>query len=300
MIAGARVDVAPYKRDTTDFVLWKPAKPGEPSWPSPSGIAVPGRPGWHIECSAMAWKHLGEQFDIHGGGIDLVFPHHENELAQSCCAFHADRMANVWMHNGFLQVESEKMSKSLGNFITIRESLADWPGEVLRLNMLKTHYRSPIDWTLASLEESKKVLDSWYDIVGDDTQVRDEIDEEFGRLLGDDLNTSGAITRLHAIASSRAGTSGQAQIDIKRKLKASAMLLGLLEQTKSQYLASNPKAKIVDKDIVDGLLAQRAAARARKDFKESDRIRDELAAMGVAIKDGKDADGKPVTTWEIA
>ena len=148
MIAGARVDVAPYKRDNTDFVLWKPSKPGEPSWPSPAGIKAPGRPGWHIECSAMAWKHLGEKFDIHGGGIDLVFPHHENELAQTCCAFHSDRMANVWMHNGFLQVESEKMSKSLGNFFTIRDLLADWPGEVLRLNMLKTHYRSPLDWTV--------------------------------------------------------------------------------------------------------------------------------------------------------
>ena len=167
MIAGARVDVAPYKRDVTDFVLWKPAKPGEPSWPSPSGIAAPGRPGWHIECSAMAWKHLGEQFDIHGGGIDLVFPHHENELAQTCCAFHEAGMANVWMHNGFLQVESEKMSKSLGNFITIRDLLADWPGEVLRLNMLKTHYRSPIDWTLKSLEESAKTLDDWYEIAAD-------------------------------------------------------------------------------------------------------------------------------------
>src|SRR5581483_2268794 len=143
MIAGARVDVAPYKRGNTDFVLWKPSKPGEPSWPSPSGIKAPGRPGWHIECSAMAWKHLGEEFDIHGGGIDLKFPHHENELAQTCCAFHASRMADIWMHNGFLQVESEKMSKSLGNFITIRELLADWPGEVLRLTMLKTHYRSP-------------------------------------------------------------------------------------------------------------------------------------------------------------
>ncbi|MGH6717339.1 MAG: cysteine--tRNA ligase, partial [Bradyrhizobium sp.] len=155
MVAGARVDVAPYKRDPTDFVLWKPSKPGEPSWPSPAGIKVEGRPGWHIECSAMSWKHLGEQFDIHGGGIDLVFPHHENELAQSCCAFHEGRMANFWMHNGFLQVEGEKMSKSLGNFVTIRELLADWPGEVLRLNMLKTHYRSPIDWTLKGIEESK-------------------------------------------------------------------------------------------------------------------------------------------------
>ena len=295
MIAGARVDVAPYKRDATDFVLWKPSKPGEPSWPSPAGIAAEGRPGWHIECSAMAWKHLGEKFDIHGDGIDLVFPHHENELAQTCCAFHSDRMANVWMHNGFLQVEGDKMSKSLGNFITIRESLADWPGEVLRLNMLKTHYRSPIDWTLASLEESKKVLASWYDIIGDDTQALGEPDEIFRSLLSDDLNTSGAITRLHAIASSRIGTSGQAQIDLKRKLKASAMLLGLLAGTKKEYLASDPKVVLVNKDVVEAFIAQRTAARARKDFKESDRIRDELAAMGVIIKDSKEG-----TTWEIA
>jgi cysteinyl-tRNA synthetase len=281
-------------------VLWKPSKPGEPSWPSPSGIKAEGRPGWHIECSAMAWKHLGEQFDIHGGGIDLVFPHHENELAQSCCAFHADRMANVWMHNGFLQVEGEKMSKSTGNFVTIRELLADWPGEVLRLNMLKTHYRSPIDWTITSLEESKKVLDSWYDIVGDDTQARGEVDESFSTLLNDDLNTPGAITQLHAIASSRIGTSGQAQIDVKRKLKVSAMLLGLLGQTKKDYLTSDPKRILVDKDVVDASIANRNAARARKDFKESDRIRDELAAIGVVLKDGKDADGNPITTWEIA
>jgi cysteinyl-tRNA synthetase len=295
MIAGARVDVAPYKRDATDFVLWKPSKPGEPSWPSPAGIKAEGRPGWHVECSAMAWKHLGEQFDIHGGGIDLVFPHHENELAQTCCAFHASRMAHVWMHNGFLQVEGEKMSKSVGNFVTIRDLLADWPGEVLRLNMLKTHYRSPIDWTLASLQESKKVLDSWYDIVGDGTQVKDDADQEFSALLSDDLNTPGAVTRLHAIASSRIGTSGQAQIDIKGRLKASAMLLGLLGQTKEEYLASNPKAALVNKDVVATLIADRTAARARKDFRESDRIRDELAAMGVVIKDSKEG-----TTWEIA
>jgi cysteinyl-tRNA synthetase len=295
MIAGARVDVAPYKRDATDFVLWKPSKPGEPSWPSPSGIRVAGRPGWHIECSAMSWKHLGKQFDIHGGGIDLVFPHHENELAQSCCAFHENRMANFWMHNGFLQVEGEKMSKSLGNFVTIRELLADWPGEVLRLNMLKTHYRSPIDWTLKGVEESKRVLDSWYDIVGDDTQALGEVDEGIGSALSDDLNTSAAITHLHAIASGRIGTSGQAQVDIKRKLKVSAMLLGLLWKTKKEYLDSNPKAIVVNKDVVEALIANRTAARARKDFKESDRIRDELASMGVIIRDSKEG-----TTWEIA
>jgi len=243
----------------------------------------------------MAWKHLGEQFDIHGGGIDLVFPHHENELAQSCCAFHENRMANFWMHNGFLQVESEKMSKSLGNFVTIRELLADWPGEVLRLNMLKTHYRSPIDWTLKGVEESKRVLDSWYDIVGDDTRERGEMDEEMSSLLGDDLNTSGAITRLHAIAASRTGTSGQAQIEIKRKLKVSAMLLGLLGGTRTEYLESNPKTVVVNRDVVEALISNRTAARARRDFKESDRIRDELAAMGVVIKDSKEG-----TTWEIA
>ena len=177
LLSGARVDVAPYKRDAMDFVLWKPSGPQEPAWPSPAGIATPGRPGWHIECSAMAWKHLvkafetrltcddpdeREIFDIHGGGIDLVFPHHENEIAQSCCAFDTPRMANVWMHNGFLQVESEKMSKSLGNFFTIHDLLKDWPGEVLRFNMLRTHYRQPIDWTERGLEESAKTLDRWY------------------------------------------------------------------------------------------------------------------------------------------
>src|SRR5437899_7364264 len=155
MVAGARVEVAPYKRGEMDFVLWKPSSESEPGWDSPWGR---GRPGWHIECSAMSWKHLGETFDIHGGGIDLVFPHHENEIAQSRCAFHAPVMANYWMHNGFLQVEGEKMSKSLGNFFTIRELLADWPGEVLRFNMLRTHYRQPLDWTVRGLEESFKTL----------------------------------------------------------------------------------------------------------------------------------------------
>jgi cysteinyl-tRNA synthetase len=296
MIAGARVDVAPYKRGHTDFVLWKPSKPGEPSWPSPSGISALGRPGWHIECSAMAWKHLGEQFDIHGGGIDLVFPHHENELAQSCCAFHESRMANTWMHNGFLQVEGDKMSKSLGNFVTINELLADWPGEVLRLNMLKTHYRSPIDWTLKGMEESKKTIDTWYEILGDDTQAMEGPDSEIIEALADDLNTSNAITRMHALATQiRGRASGFPQIELKRKLKASGMLLGLLGKHRKDYLASDPHAVVIDAAAVNSLIEKRTAARARKDFKESDRIRDELAAMGIAIKDSKDG-----TTWEIA
>src|SRR5258708_46926 len=167
MIAGARDDVAPYKRDPTDFRLWKPSKPGQPAWPSPSGIQTPGRPGWHIECSAMSWKHLGETFDIHGGGIDLVFPHHENEIAQSRCALRTPVLADYWLHNGFLQVEGAKMSKSAGNFVTIRALLADWAGDVLRLNMLRTHYRQPIDWTMKGLEESQQILNGWYEIVGD-------------------------------------------------------------------------------------------------------------------------------------
>jgi cysteinyl-tRNA synthetase len=296
-LAGARVAVDAHKKNPADFVLWKQSTEQEPGWESPWGR---GRPGWHIECSAMSAAYLGNIFDIHGGGLDLIFPHHENEIAQSRCAHGTAMMANYWMHNGFLEVEGAKMSKSLGNFFTIRELLNDWPGEVLRLNMLKTHYRSPIDWTLKSVEESKRVLDSWYDIVGDDTQALGEPDEQFRYQLSDDLNTSGAITQLHAIASGRTGTSGPAQIDVKRKLKASAMLLGLLGKTKKEYFESNPIAIMVNKEVVDALIAARTAARARKDFKESDRIRDELAAMGIVIKDGKDADGNPVTTWEVA
>src|SRR5258705_1515379 len=195
MIAGARVDVAPYKRDPMDFVLWKPSKPGEPAWPSPCGIAAPGRPGWHIECSAMSWKHLGETFDIHGGGIDLVFPHHENEIAQSRCAFHTPVMANFWMHNGFLQVEGEKMSKSLGNFFTIRDLLNDWPGEVLRFNMLRSHYRQPMDWTIQGLKESWAILERWYGVAEPIATPR--IGDDVLAALLDDLNTPQAIAELH-------------------------------------------------------------------------------------------------------
>ena len=294
MIAGARVDVAPYKRDNTDFVLWKPSKPGEPSWPSPAGIKAEGRPGWHIECSAMAWKHLGEKFDIHGGGIDLVFPHHENELAQTCCAFHTDRMANVWMHNGFLQIESEKMSKSLGNFFTIRDMLADWPGEVLRLNMLKTHYRSPLDWTLKGAEESAKTLDDWYAVAAD--AEGGQPSSAMVEALYDDLNTAQAMAVLHGLRNA-AASGGERE---RAEFAASLRLLGFLSMSAAAWKGRKQQASGVDAEEVDRLIADRAAARARKDFRESDRIRDALAAMGVAIKDGKDADGKPVTTWEIA
>jgi cysteinyl-tRNA synthetase len=301
LVAGARIDVAPYKRGEMDFVLWKPSKPGEPSWPSPGGIKVEGRPGWHIECSAMAWKHLGETFDIHGGGIDLVFPHHENELAQTCCAFHAERMAQVWMHNGFLQVESEKMSKSLGNFVTIRELLETdtfggrtWPGDVLRLAMLRTHYRSPIDWTLAALEESERVLVNWIDLLERQGTSFDQPmpnQSEVVEALTDDLNTSQAIAELHRLAGlAKAGDAGAAQT-----LHTSLEFLGVLSHA-SFSTRQKPELSAAAARLLD----ERKAARARKDFKESDRLRDELAAMGVLVKDGKDADGNPVTTWEIA
>jgi cysteinyl-tRNA synthetase len=320
MLAGARVDVAPYKRDPMDFVLWKPSKPGEPGWPGPCGIIPLGRPGWHIECSAMSMAKLlapfgggltcddpGKNiFDIHGGGIDLVFPHHENEIAQSCCAFGTSRMANYWMHNGFLQVEGEKMSKSLGNFVTINELRTtdvfggrSWPGEVLRLAMLRTHYRQPIDWTVAALEEAEATLDHWYRLVGD---VAPATTPDSLSKLCDDLNTPAALALLHHIAA--AATSGAILSGLKdelhpddapAQLKASANLLGVLLQTKSERDAAAIEEAAIDRKQIDGLIAERAAARARRDWAESDRLRDKLAELGVSLKDTKDG----VTTWEV-
>src|SRR5690349_3555180 len=197
--AGARIAVDAHKKNPQDFVLWKLSSPEEPGWQSPWGR---GRPGWHIECSAMSAAYLGEVFDIHGGGLDLIFPHHENEIAQSRCAHGTSVMANVWMHNEFVQVEGEKMSKSLGNFVTIRDLLADWPGEVLRLNMLKTHYRSPIDWTVKGLEESTKVLDEWYALsAGASALANSDIYPPLLDALGDDLNTPKAMSELHLLRS---------------------------------------------------------------------------------------------------
>jgi cysteinyl-tRNA synthetase len=261
-----------------DFVLWKPSKPGEPAWPSPLGIQTPGRPGWHIECSAMSWKHLGETFDIHGGGIDLVFPHHENELAQSRCAFHTGVMANVWMHNGFLQVEGEKMSKSLGNFITIRQLLNDgWAGEVIRFNMLRTHYRQPLDWTGKQLEESQKILRTLTDFAGFANTGPEAIAPSVREALSDDLNTPQVIAELHALHKAK-------KFD---ELAPTLRALGL----------KRPADQIkVDAAAVGELIDARLAARKVKNFAESDRIRDELKAMGVVLKDNKDG----TTTWEVA
>jgi len=287
MIAGARVEVAPYKRDAMDFVLWKPSKPGEPAWPSPAGIKTPGRPGWHIECSAMSWKHLGEPFDIHGGGIDLVFPHHENEIAQSRCAFHTPVMANYWMHNGFLQVEGEKMSKSEGNFVTIHELLKDWPGEVVRLTMLQTHYHQPINWTVAGLREAQRSLDGWYGLTGEVSPgylCADALEA-----LADDLNTPKMLAALYELRSEAAKGAKPAAAC----LKASAQLVGLLQQSATEWSAAASAS--VDESKVMNLIEARNAARKVKNFKESDRVRDELKAMGVELEDKKDG----TTTWKV-
>jgi cysteinyl-tRNA synthetase len=312
MIAGARIEVAPYKRDPMDFVLWKPSKPGEPAWPSPAGITAPGRPGWHIECSAMSWKHLGETFDIHGGGIDLVFPHHENEIAQSRCAFHTPVMANYWMHNGFLQVEGEKMSKSLGNFVTIREALHQntgdprW-GEVLRLNMLKTHYRQPLDWTKDGLSESATMYGNLRRAVINADRTKARPSQALLNALLDDLNTPAAFTELHRLGYLATAPSG-APADAAAELVGSLMLLGF-DRAIDHVRASNlrrdlegafeevaAREKGLDPTDIEVRVSARNDARKSRNFKRADQIRDELRSMGVELEDTKD--GK--TKWKIA
>ena len=368
MRAGARGEVAP-KRNSMDFVLWKPSKPGEPSWPSPGGIKSRGRPGWHIECSAMSWAYLGTTFDIHGGGIDLVFPHHENEIAQTCCAFQTKVMANFWMHNGFLQVEGRKMAKSEGNFTTIHELLhtsnfgdRSWSGGTLRLAMLRTHYRQPIDWTVDNLRRADENLDRWRTFAGERTtkSYDRKAFDRFMNFLADDLNTPGALSVVDEIVASESPTPDQRffvykalkllgfEVPLsptKRASNAVVRALTALERLPDNYiqyitekalthdryrtgkfrpeaslvfgltllnslaisrnLALGDSAQISDyaKAIgirntvkINELIAARTAARLRKDFQEADRIRAELAGMGILLKDRKD--GR--STWEIA
>jgi cysteinyl-tRNA synthetase len=275
--AGARIAVEAHKKNPADFVLWKLSSAEEPGWQSPWGR---GRPGWHIECSAMSVKYLGEVFDIHGGGLDLIFPHHENEIAQSRCAHGTSVMANYWMHNGFLQIEGKKMSKSDGNFVTIADVLKDRPGDTPRLNMLRTHYRQPIDWTKASLDESDAILLNWQEAA---YKVHaSSPDTEFIAALLDDLNTHVAFTRLHAVAKSGDYAA----------LRASLELIGF-DFSDSGLTGRNGTE--IDRDKVVRLIEDRLVARHTKNWAESDRIRDELAAMGIAIKDNKDG----TTTWEV-
>jgi cysteinyl-tRNA synthetase len=363
-LAGARVAVDAHKKNPADFVLWKQSTENEPGWDSPWGR---GRPGWHIECSAMSAAYLGNVFDIHGGGLDLIFPHHENEIAQSRCAHGTAAMANYWMHNGFLEVEGAKMSKSLGNFVTIRELLESWTGPVIRHSMLQTHYRQPMDWTARRLEQSRQELALWAAMYSGSEAHNDYQQRKFRNIkpkptdslldaLRDDLNTPQVITILRQQFSEKSSVEG-----LTAEFFQNCEFLGLLDGQKIGALehdhisgsnvqprllfdampyvtnfrvgvannsiaivrqAESDLAKLgvqasdrrdgfielvpldqsskLDTAAIDALIAQRASARARKDFKESDRIRDQLAEMKVILKDGKDADGKPITTWEVA
>jgi cysteinyl-tRNA synthetase len=279
LIAGARVDVAPYKRDAADFVLWKPSTEAQVGWPSPWGR---GRPGWHIECSAMSAAHLGETFDIHAGGLDLIFPHHENEIAQSRSAFGHAIMAKYWMHNGFLNISGEKMSKSLGNFLTLHELLDQHPGEAIRLLLMSAHYRQPLDFTPEGLAAAKATLDRWYGLLrGKNVTAAAAVPKSVEDALSDDLNTPLAISALH-------------QITDPAELKAGANAIGLLLQDADAWFRWTPAGSSGPSDAeIEAAIAARQAARKAKDFKESDRIRDEMKAKGVILEDGPKG-----TTWK--
>lgn len=283
LLAGARVEVAPYKRDPGDFVLWKPSSDDLPGWDSPWGR---GRPGWHIECSAMSWKYLGETFDIHGGGSDLIFPHHENEMAQSLCAFPGSHFAHTWMHNGMLQVNGEKMSKSLGNFFTVRDVLAKAPGEAIRLLLLRTHYRSLLDFSDQGLAEAKKELDRFYRALAAFPDVpAGDLPAAVLEALCDDINTPQALAVMHelaaqALAGDRAAAAG---------LRAAGSVLGLLQQSPEAWFRGGADD---DAAAIEAAIADRLAARKARDFARADAIRAELAAQGILLEDGPKG-----TTW---
>jgi cysteinyl-tRNA synthetase len=286
--AGARVEVAPYKEDPGDFVLWKPSTPDLPGWDSPWGR---GRPGWHIECSAMSERHLGQTIDIHGGGNDLIFPHHENEVAQSTCAHGGVPFCRYWVHNGFVNVDHTKMSKSLGNIVLVRDLLKQAPGEAIRLALLSAHYRQPLDWTEEVLQESRRKLDRLYGALRDTAGWQDawrhaEPAPEFVTALEDDLNTPRALAVLFDIARDINRADAAAERAARAaQLRASAELMGLLGAEPEAWFKTET-AGALSNDDVERLLGERRAARARRDFAAADRIRGELTDAGIAIEDG--------------
>lgn len=295
MEAGARVEVASYKKDPGDFVLWKPSEEGQPGWESPWGI---GRPGWHIECSAMSAKYLGEMFDIHGGGQDLIFPHHENEIAQSCCASGHDTMARHWMHNGYVMIEGEKMSKSLGNFITVHDVLGDAPGEAIRLNLLSTHYHQPLNWTADGLKQARQTMDRFYTALKsvEDIQPADVTADSVEAALMDDLNTPKAIAEMHALASSlNKATSDAEKAELKGQLIDAGKLMGLLEQTPADWFMGGADDDGLDAAAIEAKIEERLSAKKNKDFATADQIRNDLAAQGIILEDGPGG-----TSWKRA
>ncbi|MCE2965619.1 MAG: cysteine--tRNA ligase [Alphaproteobacteria bacterium] len=281
-LAGARVEVAAYKKNPEDFVLWKPSAPDQPGWDSPHSR---GRPGWHLECSAMIAAHLGTTIDIHGGGNDLIFPHHENEIAQSVCAHDNAPLARFWLHNGFITVNGQKMSKSLGNFKTVRELRGEHSPEAMRWLLLSAHYRQPLDWTDEGLKNARQNLDKFYGVLRESESevVEPLVDDALFGALCDDLNTPAAFARLHELAADFHKSSDAAvRRDIKRRLTASGLLLGILQQDAETWFQGGNAAEAAD---IESLIAQRAAARARKDFQTSDMIRDGLLARGIVLED---------------
>jgi len=288
LIAGARVETESFKKDPSDFVLWKPSKEGEPQWDSPWGK---GRPGWHIECSAMSNKYLGNNFDIHGGGQDLIFPHHENEIAQSECT-HGEIFSNYWVHNGFVTVEGDKMAKSEGNFITINQLRDSYQGEVIRLTMMLTHYRQPLNWTEENLNESKKILDKWYNFISDfktKSSNSENVSNEVLNSLYDDINTPQAITVLHKIFKD-CKNNDQNSIDL---FLNSAQFIGLMNSNSSDWLNWGKESSI-DEEQLEIMIKKRDDARAEGKYEDADKIRDEIENMGIILED---KDGK--TSWRL-
>jgi cysteinyl-tRNA synthetase len=295
MIAGARVEIAPYKEDPGDFVLWKPSTPDQPGWDSPWGR---GRPGWHIECSAMSEHTLGETFDIHGGGLDLIFPHHENEIAQSVCAHDGRPFANYWLHNGMLTVGGSKMAKSEGNFITVRQALAQAPGEVIRLALLGTHYRDPLDWTEDRLHQARQTLDRWYRALNEPanpgTPADREVSSQVAAALSDDLNSPLAISRLHDLAKEIYRTEDRDQRGgLQTVLTTSGRLMGLLTQRRFDWIQGGSTRF---RTYIEEQIAARALARRERRFADADQIRTELAEQNIILEDRPDG----TTDWRDA
>ena len=290
MIAGARVEVAPYKKAAHDFVLWKPSTPELPGWDSPWGR---GRPGWHIECSAMAGKHLGRTIDIHAGGQDLIFPHHENELAQSSCVHDGDPFARYWLHNGFLSIDQEKMSKSIGNVLLVHDLIKTIPGEVIRLALLSAHYRQPLDWSGETIESAKRMLDRLYGAirgidVSADERAAAEPPAAVIAALEDDLNTPKALAEMFNLARSLNKAEGETErLQLATDILAAGDLIGVLQNDAEDWFTSSTDSEISD-DEIESRIADRNKARADKDFARGDAIRDDLAAKGVSIEDGAD------------